>query len=181
MRKLLFLLILFASCNPVKRVLRDPIKFEQVAQEVVRKGYCVNDTVTTEIVRDSIIRKDSLIKEFIPVPCKDFDTTFGKTRISVRSGVLKYEHTCEKEQVIRERKVTNSVRDKKLEDILKGDIAKRDGVVSELRNTVKTKDEQISSLKKENIKLKATIGGALLVLIGVFLYSVRSRLSIFGK
>ena len=107
--RLLVILLLFAACNPVKRVLRDPVKFQQVKEAVIKSGACVNDTTVIEVVRDSIIRKDSLIKEMIPVPCKDFDTTFGKTRISVSSGILKYEHTCDKETVIRERVRTNTV------------------------------------------------------------------------
>lgn len=33
-----------ASCNPVKKVLRDPEKFDIVVTEVIKRGYCVNDT-----------------------------------------------------------------------------------------------------------------------------------------
>lgn len=181
MRKLLLLLVVFASCNPVKQVLRDPVKFEQVAKEVVRKGYCINDTVTIETVKDSVITKDSLVEKLIPVPCKDFDTTFGKTKITVKDGVLKYQHTCENKEVIRERKVTNNVRDKKLEDILRGDIAQRDGVISELRLQKKEDDRKYSDLSKKLLQARLIIGGILLFIIGVFLYSVRSKLSIFGK
>ena len=34
------------SCNPVKRVLKNDKKFEIIAKEVIKRGYCVNDTVT---------------------------------------------------------------------------------------------------------------------------------------
>jgi hypothetical protein len=44
MRYLLILLI-FVSCNPVKLVLKDPVKFEAVADEMIKRGYCLNDTV----------------------------------------------------------------------------------------------------------------------------------------
>jgi len=44
MRYLLILLI-FVSCNPVKLVLKDPVKFEVVADEMIKRGYCLNDTI----------------------------------------------------------------------------------------------------------------------------------------
>jgi len=44
MRYVLILLI-FVSCNPVKLVLKDPVKFEVVADEMIKRGYCLNDTV----------------------------------------------------------------------------------------------------------------------------------------
>ena len=44
MRYLLILLI-FVSCNPVKLVLKDPVKFEAVADEMIKRGYCLNDTI----------------------------------------------------------------------------------------------------------------------------------------
>ena len=41
---IILLLILFGSCNPVKQVLGDNKKFEVVAAEVIKRGYCLNDT-----------------------------------------------------------------------------------------------------------------------------------------
>jgi len=59
MRRLL-LLILLVSCNPVKQVLRDKSKFDEVAKEVIRQGYCANDT-TIIVKSDTIVKVDSLI------------------------------------------------------------------------------------------------------------------------
>jgi hypothetical protein len=42
-----FILLIFVSCNPVRQVLKDPIKFEAVADEMVKRGYCANDTIYT--------------------------------------------------------------------------------------------------------------------------------------
>jgi hypothetical protein len=42
---IILLLILFGSCNPVKQVLGDNKKFEVVAAEVIKRGYCLNDTI----------------------------------------------------------------------------------------------------------------------------------------
>lgn len=49
------LLILLSSCNPVKQVLNNPARFEVVKDEVIKRGYCINDTLlifktdTTEV------------------------------------------------------------------------------------------------------------------------------------
>jgi cell division protein FtsI/penicillin-binding protein 2 len=42
---IILLLILFGSCNPVKQVLGDNKKFEVVATEVIKRGYCECDTL----------------------------------------------------------------------------------------------------------------------------------------
>lgn len=60
MRKLLLILVLF-GCNPVKQVLRDPEKFNHVAAEVIRQGYCANDT-TIIVKSDTIVKVDSLLE-----------------------------------------------------------------------------------------------------------------------
>jgi hypothetical protein len=62
MRKLLLIIILF-GCNPVKKVLRDPEKFNQVAEEVIRRGMCANDTLII-VKSDTIVMVDSLIEVY---------------------------------------------------------------------------------------------------------------------
>jgi hypothetical protein len=42
---IILLLIFFGSCNPVKQVLGDNNKFEVVAAEVIKRGYCECDTL----------------------------------------------------------------------------------------------------------------------------------------
>jgi hypothetical protein len=51
---IILLLIFFGSCNPVKQVLSDNNKFEVVAAEVIKRGYCLNDT--------TIIRKTDTLE-----------------------------------------------------------------------------------------------------------------------
>ena len=60
MRKLLLILVLF-GCNPVKQVLNDKAKFDQVAAEVIRQGYCANDTLLI-VKSDTLVKVDSLIE-----------------------------------------------------------------------------------------------------------------------
>jgi len=60
MRNLLLLIVLF-GCNPVKQVLNDKAKFDKVAAEVIRQGYCANDTLVI-VKSDTITKVDSLIE-----------------------------------------------------------------------------------------------------------------------
>jgi hypothetical protein len=49
------------SCNPVKQVLNDKAKFDQVAIEVIKQGYCANDT-TIITKSDTLLVVDSLLE-----------------------------------------------------------------------------------------------------------------------
>jgi len=90
MRYLLFIL-LFISCNPVKQVLRDQEKLEEVAKVVVAGGWCANDT-TFITKSDTLIEVDTLIR----VETETFteivnDTTYitkWKTRDIVKSTTI---------------------------------------------------------------------------------------------
>lgn len=57
----IYLILLFVSCNPVKQVLRDQDKLEQVAKVVVKGGWCANDT-TFITKSDTLIDVDTLIR-----------------------------------------------------------------------------------------------------------------------
>ena len=57
----LLLLILFVGCNPVKQVLRDQEKLEEVAKVVVKGGWCANDT-TFVVKSDTIVDIDTLVE-----------------------------------------------------------------------------------------------------------------------
>ena len=66
MHKILIIALLFISCNPVKKVLRDREMFDEVAKEVVKAGYCANDTIIIS-KSDTTIQVDTLTlinKEF---------------------------------------------------------------------------------------------------------------------
>ena len=54
-------LLLFLGCNPVKQVLRDQEKLEEVAKVVVKGGWCANDT-TFITKSDTLVKIDSFIR-----------------------------------------------------------------------------------------------------------------------
>ena len=56
-----FVILSFVSCNPVKQVLKDRNKFEQVAKEVIKSGMCANDT-TFVVKSDTLVEFDTLIE-----------------------------------------------------------------------------------------------------------------------
>ena len=140
MKYLLIIVCLIAACNPVKRVLKDNEKFDQVAEEVIRRGYCVNDTVTITETKDSIVYEDSVVIYTEQIPCKDFDTTIGRARIRVSSGVLTYSY---KDSIVyRTKTIKETVRDRSLEDILKRDVAgARDSIKQALFENKELKSE----------------------------------------
>jgi len=148
-------LILLLGCNPVKQVLKDPVKFDQVKEAVIRSGACVNDTITIQTTHDSIVVKDSIIEIKTTVPCSDFDTTLTDgTSIAVSSGVLTYRHSCKEKEVIRTTTKTNNIRDKSFENILKKDIDSRDSAIRVYMKLYTDSQFANKELKSSNTKLK---------------------------
>lgn len=135
MRRISVILLFLMGCNPVKQVLRDPDKLQIVAEEIIRRGGCVNDTIKIESVKDSIVVKDSIIERISSIPCKDFDTSIGRARIRVSSGVLTY--SAKDSIVYRTKTITNNIRDTKLESILKRDIATRDSIAKTYQEIIR--------------------------------------------
>jgi hypothetical protein len=59
--KISLLLVLLIGCNPVKQVLRDQEKLEEVAKVVVKGGWCANDT-TFVVKSDTLVEVDTLVR-----------------------------------------------------------------------------------------------------------------------
>ena len=59
--KISFLLLLLVGCNPVKQVLRDQEKLEEVAKVVIAGGFCANDT-TFITKSDTLVEMDTIIR-----------------------------------------------------------------------------------------------------------------------
>ena len=134
MRYLWFILLI--GCNPVKQVLRDKAKLDLVAKEVIKNGYCVNDTTVIEKIRDSVVYKVSIIEKINNIPCADFDTTIRRARIQVSSGVLTY--SAKDSTVYKIKTITNNIKDRSLENILQQDIDLKNKVIDSLKATVRS-------------------------------------------
>lgn len=75
---LLAVLLSLFSCNPVKKVLNDPEKFNVVKEEVLRRGYCANDT-TIITKSDTLVTIDTVNNYYIDT--ETINDTVYKTRI----------------------------------------------------------------------------------------------------
>lgn len=92
-------LLILVSCNPVKQVLKDKQKLDEVAEVVVRSGYCANDTTIitrsdTTIVHDTSYQTDTLIEvslkndtQYVTLPRKVITRTIT-IRDTVKSVVV---------------------------------------------------------------------------------------------
>jgi len=87
----LFTILWLLSCNPVKQVLNDREKLDKVAEQVVRMGYCANDT-TFIVKSDTTIKVDTLVQIDTAVEYQTInDTTFvtkWKTRDILKSVII---------------------------------------------------------------------------------------------
>jgi len=89
--KISLLLILLIGCNPVKQVLRDQDKLEQVAKVVIAGGWCANDT-TFITKSDTLVEFDTLINVKLEVDTQKVNEfvyiTNWKTRDIVKSVTI---------------------------------------------------------------------------------------------
>lgn len=124
----LFIILALIACNPVKLVMKDPKKFNIIKDSVLRSGACLSDTV---IVETFVEGQDSIIK----VPCDDFSgETKDSIKVFVKDSVLKY--------VTIRKVVTNIVRDRSYEDLLKKDMEKRDSIIASFKGSYDKLNEQ---------------------------------------
>jgi hypothetical protein len=86
--KISLLLVLLIGCNPVKQVLRDQDKLEEVAKVVVKGGWCASDT-TFIVKSDTLIEFDTLVNIDIQVDTQKVNEfvyiTNWKTRDIIKS------------------------------------------------------------------------------------------------
>jgi hypothetical protein len=89
--KISLLLLLLIGCNPVKQVLRDQEKLEEVAKVVIAGGWCANDT-TFITKSDTLVEMDTIIRIDTQTDTQIFnDTTYitkWKTRDIVKSVTI---------------------------------------------------------------------------------------------
>jgi len=152
----LLLSIILPACNPVKQVLKDKKKLDIVAIEVIRQGYCINDTVVETRI-DTLYQSDSSAINSITL-YKEIDTIFtdGTTLRIDSAGILSI--GCPVKVQYKTVTKTETIRDKSLENILKKDIAKLDSIKQDLEFTVRERniliEETQQKLKQSERKFK---------------------------
>lgn len=63
---ILLIAIISFNCNPVKQILKDRTKFDIIKDEVIRLGYCANDT-TIISSSDTLIQYDTIVNKEVKV------------------------------------------------------------------------------------------------------------------
>ena len=166
------------SCNPVKQVLKDQSKFNIVAEEVIRRGYCINDTVV-ETKIDTLYQADSSVVNTIS-SYKEIDTIFtdGSTLRIDSAGNLSF--GCPVKVQYKTVTKTETIRDKALENILKKDIQTLDSVKSYLQLQVRDREllvqETESKLKASQNKFRAFITILFITILGRLYFKFRKVL-----
>ena len=79
--RILTLLLILTACNPVKKVLQDREKFNEVAKEVIRQGLCANDT-TFVTKSDTLVTTDTVNNIYIDTEYRN-DTVY-QTKIQTK-------------------------------------------------------------------------------------------------
>lgn len=76
------ILAAFFSCNPVKKVLNNKELMDQVATEVIKRGYCLIDTLVVN-TSDTILIVDTLHEEILTIDTlvKNDTVYFWQTKI----------------------------------------------------------------------------------------------------
>lgn len=174
-RLCLLLMFILAACSPVKQVLNNPKYFREVADSVVKRGYCVNDTVFETEYKEKITIKDSLIHDSSFVrhlqSVVDFDTTFPSgVRVQIDSGHIEV-YCPQKEKTISGVKtITQTVRDRKLEEILNGEIKTLKSMLDLKEHECKRKEVLIGELQNRVTSLTFKIYVFIFVVILYILY-----------
>lgn len=171
-------MFILQGCNPVKQVLKDKSKFDVVAEEVIRRGYCVTDTVV-ETKIDTLYQSDSSVVNTLSI-YKEIDTIFtdGSTLRIDSAGNLSF--GCPVKIQYKTVTKTETVRDRALENILKKDIAELDSIKTILELSVRERDlvikETEQELKQAQRKFKGFIGILIAVVAGGAFLKFRSIL-----
>lgn len=166
--KLFILIVLASSCNPVKRVLNNQKKFEIVAKEVVKRGYCVNDTIIIDSSRIDTMVKQNYIIDTFTINRADIDTILKSGAVvSIKDGVLSVKCPSTKE-VTKIVKQTQYIRDLKLESILKSENIFKSDSIKELSIQLKEQKILTNKHKLEAVKQKFKFI-ILLIVIGLLI------------
>lgn len=155
MRYLLAFILLIAigySCNPVKRVMKDPVKMNEIATEVIRRGYCTNDTTIINVVSDTVYVKteENIDTLLIGEGTCDFDTVLASgTRIVYQGGYLAIREKIKVKNRIVTQTVNNYIKDVALENVLKKDLGAARDSISQFASKIEVYQETNNHLVKK--------------------------------
>lgn len=113
----LLLLLVFAACNPVKKVLQNPLLFNQVKDSVIARGYCTNDTIFSHS-SDTTYLHDTTTLVFVDTTTIRDSVYFWETKfqtitkkVTIRDSVKSVVVDSALVQVLRKEKDTAIIRE----------------------------------------------------------------------
>lgn len=173
---ILLLSVIIISCNPVKRVLNNSKKFEIVAKEVVKRGYCVNDTVIIDSSRIDTVYNQHYIIDTVTINKEyNIDTVLKSgAKVTIVNGVLSVKCPSSKD-IIKTVTKNNYIRDLKLESILKEENYKKSDSLKLLSLKIKENNITIRNLKIDVIKQKVKFVVMLIILGLIIILYVYSK------
>jgi len=174
---LLLGLFILQACNPVKQVLKDKKKLDIVAIEVIRQGYCVNDTVVETRI-DTLYQTDSSAVNYIKVT-EAIDTTFADGAQLIIDSAGHVTVSCPVKVQYKTVTKTETIRDRSLENVLKRDIAIADSTNKELKMTIKEKELVIQDVENKLQKKQLQLSGIILALLAVVGFKLYTRFKSF--
>lgn len=180
------IVLTFFGCNAVKRVVNDPKKFKEIADIVVARGYCINDTVVVTVLKDTIVYKNITVTDSVdvdkPAIC-NLDTVTNKGfRVVLKDGNLVVDFNGKVPERTIIKKEIQSIRDKRFELILKEQLAsKNDSLNRSIENNNKTNQllhEKSQALTTANFRFYGFLVIVILAALGKAYLSLRKILPI---
>lgn len=150
MRILILLVFLSIACNPVKQVMKDPEKLNEVADELVRNGLCVTETTIVNETIDTMVVFEISEPETIYIQGNrcTFDTILTSgTRLVYLNGILVVDEKVKTKVVTKQ--VEKVVRDKTYEDLLKDDILVCKDSISFYKGSIQATKDHMKKLEKK--------------------------------
>lgn len=164
-RLLIFsLILLIFGCNPVKKVLNDQKKFDIVAKEVVKRGYCINDTVIIDSIKIDTVYKEHYFIDTLTINKSNLDTlTPNGVKIIIKDSFISVKCPPSK-NIVKTVKQIQYIRDKKFETILKEElILKSDS----LKQNALILKEQSMKINQSKIKIAKEKGKFIILMIAI--------------
>ncbi len=170
---LILILFIAYSCNPVKQVFKDPVKMNEVAEEMIRRGYCSNDTTIITQVTDTffIYYQDDLDTILFGDDVCTFDTVLKSgTRITFDHGFLMINEKIRVKNKVITKTIDNFIRDTKIELLLKQDIETYKDSVMMLQSQIFGLESMNDKLQEKVTKGKLYFSGLLIIVVLWILY-----------
>lgn len=144
------------ACNPIARILKDPEKTQVMADTIIKRGYCVNDTIIQNITDTVIINSVTYATDTFDITDScTIDTVLPSgTRITIMDNQLIVK---EKQKVVVKtitNTVNNYIRDKSLENLLNKELTLTRDSLSQARANILILKDMNKDLNKSLYKLK---------------------------